>query len=141
MPTLQLVGDKATNPEVVSVMPPDASTTGTALQSRRASKPHLDLTTQMLLRLAGEATAQGMRVQTVRLDDVSRSDSPELAEIQDSVVQELRRGKTESAIAILMNWPGILIITDLALRDDKVTKTVIHISRNGVISFGAQSPD
>jgi hypothetical protein len=144
VPTLQLVGDQATNPKAVSVVADDrrpgdsATSMGDRLSSSKLAT-HLDVTTQAMLRLAGEATAHGMRVQAIRLDDVSRTDSPELAELQERVLEKLRQGDADSASAVLMNWPGVLIVTDLALRDDKVAKTVMHVSRNGVISFGGRS--
>lgn len=143
MPALQLVGDKAVNPESVSVVPepPSATMGGRSPDDLAPTQSYLDLTTQMLLRLAGEATAHGMRVQSIRLDNVSRTDSPELAELQDRVLGPLREGDADTASAILMNWPGILIVTDLALRDDQVAKTVIRVSRNGAISFGGTSLD
>ncbi len=131
MPTLRLINDQDSTHVSVA-----EDSTDQRSRKQGASAKDVTLTTNAMLKFAGEAAHQGMRIQSVRLDDVNRLDDPALAQVQEFVVAALRKSDVESAVKIILNWPTVLIITDLALRDSQA-RTVMRLSRNGTISFGA----
>jgi hypothetical protein len=136
VPTLQLVGDAVTNPQLV-----DVADVGAGRQPPPAGGTvPVRLTTQAMLRLAAQAALQGMRVQSLRLDDASRQNHPELEDLQLQVVRHLRNGNHVAAGQLLMAWPGALVITELSLHDRR-NKLVLHFSRNGEVSFGGGSTE
>jgi hypothetical protein len=125
---LQLVGDSRANPHAVGLK----FGTGDSTLAPVHHSVALRLNSQAMLRFAAASANAGFRVRDVRLDDVNRTDDPELRGLKLSILQVLNDGDADTALDWLLDWPAELIVSGLVLIDQK-DQTRLYINRTGEI--------